>query len=66
MSAASKTDLSSDQWVGLPEAAAQLGESRLKVMSRTVKGELEAQHVAGRTVISRASLDRLLAERAAS
>lgn len=66
MAAASKTDRLSDQWVGLPQAAAELGESRLKVLSRTVTGELEADHLAGRTVISRASLDRLLADRAAS
>jgi hypothetical protein len=37
-----------------------LGESRLAVLSRSVKGDLEAKHIAGRTVVSRASIQRVL------
>lgn len=48
-----------DPWMSLPEASRVLGESRLAVLTRTVKGELEAQWVAGRTVVSRASVEKL-------
>lgn len=50
-----------DEWMTLVEAARVLGETRLKVLSRSVKGELEAQHLSGRTFIKRASMDALLA-----
>lgn len=49
------------EWVSLGDAARALGESRLAALTRTVKGELEAKHIAGRTLISRDSLNRVLA-----
>jgi hypothetical protein len=52
-----------DRWVSLSVAAANLAETRQTVLTRAIKGELEAKHVAGRTVVSRASVDRLLASR---
>lgn len=61
--AARKTD--PNPWLSLPEAARQLGESRLAVLTRAVKGEVDAQHIAGRTVVSQASVQRLLSEKAA-
>lgn len=60
MTAARKTRQSEDPWVSLVEAARMLGESRLAVLARSVKGEVEAKHIAGRTVVSRASVQRLL------
>ncbi len=54
-----------DPWMTLPDAAEALGEARQTVLTRTVKGELEAKHEAGRTLISRASVEKLLADRAA-
>lgn len=50
-----------DAWMSIVGAADALGESRLKVLSRAVKGELESATVAGRTVISRASVERVKA-----
>ena len=61
--AARKTERS--PWLSLPEAARQLGESRLAVLTRAVKGEVDAQHIAGRTVVSQASVQRILAANAA-
>ncbi len=49
--------------MGTVEAARLLGESRLRLLARCAKGELESQYIAGRTVISRESIDRLLAQR---
>ena len=39
-------------------AAKALGQSRQTVLVRVINGELEAQFIAGRTIISRASVDR--------
>lgn len=64
MSAARKTESLDDTlWIVLPEAAAILGWSRLRVLTRAIKGELEAKHFAGRTVISRESVERILSLR---
>lgn len=63
MGTARKADALAEKWMTLVEASRLLGETRLKILSRSVKGELEAQHLAGRTVISRESVDRILAER---
>jgi hypothetical protein len=65
MATARKTETLGDQWMSIVEAARVLGMSRLGVLSLTVKGVLEGQHVANRNVISRASVEKLLAERAA-
>jgi hypothetical protein len=53
-----------DEWVSLQRAAQELGEVRQTVLARAVAGELDGKAVAGRTVISRKSLNRLLAQRA--
>jgi hypothetical protein len=59
------TPAAADGWVSIGKASRMLGEARLTVMSRVVKGELTAQHIADRTIISRASLEKLLATREA-
>lgn len=55
-----------DPWISLLEASRVLGESRLAVLTRSVKGEVEAQHIAGRTLVSRASVERLKARKASA
>lgn len=55
--------IAANEWISLVEAARLLGESRQTVLSRAVKGEVVAQHIAGRTVVSRESVERVLAER---
>lgn len=53
-----------DEWVSLNAAAALLSESRLTVLHRIVKGELEGKHIAGRSVVRRESVDAVLTQRA--
>lgn len=66
MSVARKHELLDDaHWMGLVAASRAIGETRLRVLTLVVKGELEAKHVAGRTIISRASVERFLAARQA-
>lgn len=55
---ASKVTPDADAWMSLVAAARVLKTSRHTVMNRALKGELEAQHIAGRTVISRESVER--------
>lgn len=50
-----------DRWMSLVEAARVLGASRQTILARAIKGDLEAEHIAGRTVISRASVERAVA-----
>lgn len=50
-------------WMGLVAASRALGETRLRILTLAVKGELEAKHVAGRTIISRESVERVLSLR---
>lgn len=54
-----------DPWMTLGEAARELHTSRQTILTRAVKGEIEAQHVAGRTLVSRASVERCRANDAA-
>jgi hypothetical protein len=61
--ATARKNVLEEEWMTLVEASRVLGETRLKVLSRSVKGELEAQHLAGRTLIRRSSVDALLATR---
>lgn len=61
MPTARKATDTDEEWVSLGAAAKELGESRLKVLTRAVKGELTVKHIAGLTLISRQSLDGLLA-----
>jgi hypothetical protein len=66
MPVAGKTEETSaivDRWMSLYEAADVLGESRHAVMQRIIRQELEASVVAGRTVVSRESVRRVLAAR---
>lgn len=63
MPANRKRETETDEWVTLNAAAAQLGESRLTVLHRIVKGELEGKHIAGRTVVKRAGVEAILAAR---
>lgn len=49
-----------DEWISLSEAARQLGETRQTVLTRAVAGDIVAQHIAGRTVVTRASVLRVL------
>lgn len=57
------TALAVDPWVSLKAAAAMLGMSRQTVLTLALKGDIVAQHIAGRTVVTRESVDRLLANR---
>lgn len=50
-----------DPWMSLNEACIALDTHREKVLQRALAGELEVQIVAGRTVVSRASVERMLA-----
>lgn len=52
-------------WMSLVEASQVLRETRLKVLTRVVKGELTAQHIAGRTLIDRTTVERIATEKAA-
>lgn len=64
MPANRKRENETDEWVTLNAAAAQLGESRLTVLHRIVKGELEGKHIAGRTVVKSEGVQAILAQRA--
>lgn len=55
---ARKKPKTEDRWMSLVEAARVLGASRQTILARAVKGELDAEHIAGRTVVSRESVER--------
>lgn len=57
MAAARKMD---EEWISLPQAARLVGETRHRMLHRAVKGEVEAKQFAGRTCISRVSVERFL------
>lgn len=63
MATARKAERTGEDWISLAEAARMLGETRQTVLVRTVKGEVVAQHIAGRTFVSRASIEKLLAKK---
>lgn len=65
MAAARKTKAIADPWMSLVQAAKALGETRQTVLTRAIKGEVEAKFIAGRTVVSRESVRRLQEGRAA-
>lgn len=52
-----------DPWMTLYQAARTIGLSRLATLTLIVKGELEGQHLANQTFVTRASVDRYLAAR---
>jgi hypothetical protein len=60
MDAAGKPEVSTADWVTLPEAARMLSQSRLATLSLAVKGDIDAQHIAGRTLVSRSSIEKYL------
>lgn len=47
------------EWISLSSAAELLGEHRQTVLTRIVAGELEGKVVADRTIVTRASVERL-------
>jgi hypothetical protein len=49
-----------DPWLSVGAAARAVGESRLAMLTRAVKGEVIAKHIGGRTFIRRDSLIALL------
>lgn len=66
MTTVRKNDLTSDQpvadqWVSLPKAAELLGVHRQKVLQLAVKGVLVAEQRGDWTFVSRASIERALA-----
>ena len=50
-----------DAWMSAREAGRLLGIAPATVLTRVIQGQLEAQTVANRTVISRASVEKALA-----
>lgn len=52
-----------DEWMSIPRAATALGISYGGVVAKALRGEIESQHVGGRTFVSRASVERLLNQR---
>lgn len=48
------------EWVTLGDAARALKTSRYGVLARIAKGDLESREIAGRTLVVRASLEKLL------
>lgn len=52
------TDQATDGWVSIREAARLLGIARPTVLTKALRGELVVQTVAGRTVVSRESIER--------
>lgn len=61
MGAARKQDDLNGDWLGMVAASDALGISRLRIMTLALAGELEAKHIAGRTIVSRDSIDDYLA-----
>lgn len=62
-SAGKNRELVEDRWLSLPKAASELGCSRQGVLIAIAKGELMSEHVAGRVVVSRESVEALNASR---
>lgn len=48
-----------DGWLTVPGAAKALGESRLSVLSRSLRGELVSEQRAGQTFITRKSVEQV-------
>ena len=53
-------------WMSVLAASKALGCSRHGVLSAIAAGDLESQHIAGRTVVSQKSVERLKAKRASA
>jgi hypothetical protein len=66
MTTARKPDEGPDEWMSLNAAARAIGESRLSVLTRIVKGELVGEHRAGWTFVRRDTVEALIATRSAA
>lgn len=60
MNAAHKKSRPRDPWMSVNAAAKQLRKTRHGVLAMVVRGELVSEQSAGRTVIARADVDRLV------
>lgn len=58
MSDRAATEPVTDGWMSVREAARILGIARPTVLTKALRGELVVQTVAGRTVVSRESVER--------
>lgn len=54
------------EWITLNQAAKALGVGPHTVLALAVKGDLVAQHIAGRTVVSAESVEKYLAAQPAA
>ena len=50
-----------DEWVSIPQATKLMGVARHTLLARALDGEIETQVIAGRRVVSRASIEAALA-----
>lgn len=55
-----------DRFLSISQAAKELGKANATVLAMVVRGELQSELVAGRTVITRESVERYNASVAAS
>ena len=51
-----------DAWLTLPQAAKLLGVARHTLLSRALDGVIETQVIAGRRLVSKASVERVIAQ----
>jgi hypothetical protein len=61
MGTVGKPEVATEDWVTLAEAARLLNLSRFAALNLAIKGDIDAAHIAGRTVVSRSSIERHLA-----
>lgn len=54
-----------DRYLSVPQTAKAIGKAQATVLSLVVAGELEGERVAGRTVITRASVEQYRARTSA-
>lgn len=66
MASTRKATADRDPWMSLVAAARALDTTRQTVLTLAIKGDIEAQHVAGRTVVSRASVERVRRSKASA
>lgn len=55
-----------DDWMSLSDAAGELSEHRQTVLKRGIKRELDVKVIAGRTFVSRASVEQFKAQKEAA
>lgn len=59
MDALRKTDATMDPWMSLLAASVRLKETRFRIKTRILNGEITGQVVAGRTVVLREDVERI-------